>query len=88
MPVQKYLKNQCAKRIGEHPHRVETVTFSYQGEIQHRDSSGGGGIIKEGDVQWMTAGRGIVHEEFHSDRFSQTGGTFEMVQIWINLPKK
>ena len=84
-----FKKTNVPRGVGEHPHRgFETVTFSYQGEIQHRDSTGGGGIIKEGDVQWMTAGRGIIHEEFHSDRFSRTGGTFEMVQIWINLPKK
>ena len=75
--------------VGEHPHRgIETVTFAYQGEVEHRDSSGGGGIIKSGDVQWMTAGRGIVHDEFHSVEFSKKGGVFEMVQLWINLPKK
>ena len=60
-----------------HPHRgFETVTFAYQGEIEHQDSAGGGGIIQTGDVQWMTAGRGIVHDEFHSENFSKTGGTF------------
>jgi len=75
--------------VGEHPHRgIETVTFVYQGEVEHRDSSEGGGIIKSGDVQWMTAGRGIVHDEFHSVEFSKKGGVFEMVQLWINLPKK
>ena len=75
--------------VGEHPHRgIETVTFAYQGEVEHRDSSGGGGIIKPGDVQWMTAGKGIVHDEFHSEDFSKKGGMFEMVQLWINLPKK
>ena len=75
--------------VGEHPHRgFETVTFAYQGEVEHRDSSGGGGVIKPGDVQWMTAGRGIVHDEFHSVNFSKEGGVFEMVQLWINLPKK
>ena len=75
--------------VGEHPHRgIETVTFAYQGEVEHRDSSGGGGIIKPGDVQWMTAGKGIVHDEFHSEDFSKKGGVFEMVQLWINLPKK
>ena len=79
-----------AKRrgVGEHPHRgIETVTFAYQGEIEHRDSSGGGGVIRPGDVQWMTAGRGIVHDEFHSVEFSKKGGVFEMIQLWINLPK-
>ena len=75
--------------VGEHPHRgIETVTFAYQGEVEHRDSSGGGGVIKPGDVQWMTAGKGIVHDEFHSEDFSKKGGVFEMVQLWINLPKK
>ena len=75
--------------VGEHPHRgFETVTFAYQGEVEHRDSSGGGGVIKPGDVQWMTAGRGVVHDEFHSVQFSKEGGVFEMVQLWINLPKK
>ena len=75
--------------VGEHPHRgIETVTFAYQGEVEHRDSSGGGGVIKSGDVQWMTAGSVVVHDEFHSVEFSKKGGTFEMVQLWINLPKK
>ena len=75
--------------VGEHPHRgFETVTFAYQGEIEHRDSSGGGGVIKSGDVLWMTAGSGLVHDEFHSREFSKTGGVFEMVQLWVNLPKK
>ncbi|MGC6508889.1 MAG: pirin family protein [Myxococcota bacterium] len=74
--------------VGEHPHRgFETVTFAYQGSVEHRDSSGGGGIIHAGDVQWMTAGSGVVHDEFHSAEFSQTGGIFEMVQMWVNLPK-
>tara|TARA_B100000674_G_C37902736_1_gene944555 strand:- start:458 stop:1330 length:873 start_codon:yes stop_codon:yes gene_type:complete len=74
--------------VGEHPHRgFETVTFAYQGEIQHKDSSGGGGLIKPGDVQWMTAGKGLVHTEFHSKEYSKKGGLFEMVQLWINLPK-
>lgn len=75
--------------VGAHPHKgFETVTIAYQGEVAHRDSSGGGGVIHEGDVQWMTAGSGIVHEEFHSAGFSRTGGLFEMVQLWVNLPAK
>lgn len=75
--------------VGEHPHRgFETVTIAYQGEVAHRDGSGAEGIITEGDVQWMTAGSGTVHEEFHSEHFSQTGGVFEMAQIWVNLPKQ
>lgn len=77
------------KGVGEHPHRgFETVTFAIQGEVEHRDSSGGGGIIGTGDVQWMTAGSGVVHEEFHSQSFSERGGIFEMVQLWVNLPAK
>lgn len=75
--------------VGEHPHKgFETVTIAYQGEIEHRDSSGGGGIIGAGDVQWMTAGRGIVHEEFHSLNFTRQGGVLEMVQLWVNLSAK
>ena len=75
--------------VGEHPHRgFETVTIVYQGEVEHRDSSGGGGIISPGDVQWMTAASGLVHDEFHSRNFAQRGGTFEMVQLWVNLPAK
>jgi redox-sensitive bicupin YhaK (pirin superfamily) len=75
--------------VGEHPHRgFETVTFAYRGEIEHRDSAGGGGTIGPGDVQWMTAGAGIVHEEMHSQRFTEQGGEMEMVQLWVNLPAK
>ena len=73
--------------VGEHPHRgFETVTIVYQGELEHRDSSGSHGSIGPGDVQWMTAASGVVHEEFHSERFSREGGTLEMVQLWVNLP--
>lgn len=72
--------------VGEHPHRgFETVTIVYQGEVEHRDSTGAGGHIGPGDVQWMTAGAGILHEEFHSQAFSERGGTMEMVQLWVNL---
>jgi redox-sensitive bicupin YhaK (pirin superfamily) len=75
--------------VGEHPHRgFETVTIVYDGEVEHRDSSGGGGKIGPGDVQWMTAARGIVHEEFHGTEFAKKGGNFEMIQLWVNLPKK
>lgn len=75
--------------VGEHPHRgFETVTIVYSGEVEHRDSSGGGGIIGPGDVQWMTAASGLVHEEFHGPEFAKKGGLFEMVQLWVNLPKK
>lgn len=77
------------KGVGEHPHRgFETVTIVYDGEVEHRDSSGGGGIIRSGDVQWMTAASGLVHEEFHGKEFSKNAGRFEMVQLWVNLPKK
>ncbi|WDZ51424.1 pirin family protein [Acinetobacter vivianii] len=73
--------------VGSHPHRgFETVTIAYQGEVTHKDSSGGGGTIKAGDVQWMTAGGGILHQEFHSPEFAHQGGLFEMVQLWVNLP--
>jgi redox-sensitive bicupin YhaK (pirin superfamily) len=75
--------------VGEHPHRgFETVTFAYAGEVEHRDSSGGGGKIGPGDVQWMTAASGVVHEEMHSQEFSSRGGVFEMVQLWVNLPAR
>jgi redox-sensitive bicupin YhaK (pirin superfamily) len=75
--------------VGEHPHRgFETVTLAYAGEIEHRDSAGGGGIIGPGDVQWMTAAAGVVHEEMHSQRFAEQGGELEMVQLWVNLPAR
>ena len=75
--------------MGEHPHRgFETVTIVYRGEVQHRDSTGAGGTIGPGDVQWMTAGAGILHEEFHSQAFAKSGGTLDMVQLWVNLPAK
>jgi quercetin 2,3-dioxygenase len=75
--------------VGAHPHKgFETVTIAYQGELEHRDSSGGGGKIGPGDVQWMTAGAGIIHEEMHSADFTHKGGPFQMVQLWVNLPAK
>lgn len=75
--------------VGQHPHRgFETVTIVYKGEVSHRDSTGQGGTIGPGDVQWMTAGAGILHEEFHSDAFTRDGGELEMVQLWVNLPAK
>ncbi len=75
--------------VGQHPHRgFETVTIVYEGELEHRDSTGAGGKIGPGDVQWMTAASGILHEEYHSAGFSQSGGTLEMVQLWVNLPAK
>ena len=75
--------------VGEHPHRgFETVTIVYQGELEHRDSGGNQGKIGPGDVQWMTAASGVVHEEFHSEAFTQRGGTFEVAQLWVNLPAR
>jgi redox-sensitive bicupin YhaK (pirin superfamily) len=75
--------------VGQHPHRgFETVTIVYSGEVEHRDSAGGGGSIGPGDVQWMTAGAGIVHEEYHGSRFAREGGPFEMIQLWVNLPAR
>jgi redox-sensitive bicupin YhaK (pirin superfamily) len=75
--------------VGEHPHRgFETVTIVYAGEVEHRDSSGGGGHIGPGDVQWMTAAGGLVHEEFHSSDFTARGGLMEMAQLWVNLPAR
>ena len=75
--------------VGAHPHRgFETVTIVYDGEVEHRDSTGNGGVIGPGDVQWMTAGRGLLHEEFHSPGYGRRGGPFEMVQLWVNLPAK
>jgi quercetin 2,3-dioxygenase len=75
--------------VEEHPHRgFETVTIVYSGEVEHRDSSSGGGVIGPGDVQWMTAASGVVHEEMHGREFTRRGGTLEMVQIWVNLPAK
>ena len=75
--------------VGVHPHRgFETVTLAYKGRVAHQDSSGGGGIIGEGDVQWMTAASGLLHKEYHEEAFSKKGGDFHMVQLWINLPAK
>ncbi len=75
--------------VGAHPHRgFETVTITYSGEVEHRDSSGGGGTIGPGDVQWMTAASGIVHEEFHGNEYAKRGGPFEMIQLWVNLAAK
>jgi redox-sensitive bicupin YhaK (pirin superfamily) len=76
-----------ARGVGPHPHRgFETVTIVYEGEVAHRDSTGQGGIIGPGEVQWMTAGAGIIHQEFHSPAFTRSGGLFQMIQLWVNLP--
>jgi quercetin 2,3-dioxygenase len=75
--------------VGQHPHRgFETVTIVFEGEVAHRDSAGNGGTIGAGDVQWMTAAAGIIHEEFHSPEYTRRGGRFEMIQLWVNLPAK
>ena len=80
--------NSSPRGVGRHPHRgFETVTIAFQGEVEHADSTGKKDVIKAGDVQWMTAGRGIIHQEFHSNEFSKKGGPFEMCQLWVNLPK-
>ncbi len=77
------------KGVGVHPHRgFETVTLAYKGRVEHHDSSGGGGIIDEGDVQWMTAASGVLHKEYHETEWSKKGGEFQMVQLWVNLPAK
>lgn len=75
--------------VGIHPHRgFETVTVAYKGSVAHNDSTGNSGVINPGDVQWMTAASGILHKEYHEKEFAKKGGFFEMVQIWVNLPKK
>ncbi|MFA5245518.1 MAG: pirin family protein [Pedobacter sp.] len=77
------------KGVGVHPHRgFETVTIAYKGKVEHHDSSGGGGVIGEGDVQWMTAASGVLHKEFHEKEWSKKGGVFQMVQLWVNLPSQ
>ncbi|VEB24042.1 pirin family protein [Avibacterium volantium] len=89
MPMEFKPHNGAPRGVGAHPHAgFETVTIALQGEVEHRDSDGNGGVIGSGDVQWMTAGNGIVHQEFHSENFSRTGGMFEMLQLWVNLPAK
>jgi quercetin 2,3-dioxygenase len=83
----KFAPSQGRPGVGEHPHKgFETVTIVFQGELEHRDSSGSQGKIGPGDVQWMTAASGVVHEEFHSERFAREGGMFEVAQLWVNLP--
>lgn len=75
--------------VGVHPHRgFETVTIAYHGKVAHHDSAGNSGVIGEGDVQWMTAGSGILHKEYHEEVFSKKGGLFQMIQLWVNLPAK
>ncbi|PWN62082.1 pirin family protein [Chryseobacterium oncorhynchi] len=75
--------------VGVHPHRgFETVTIAYSGKVEHHDSAGGGGVIGEGDVQWMTAAKGVLHKEYHETEWAKQGGIFQMVQLWVNLPAK
>ncbi|KIA95451.1 short-chain dehydrogenase [Pedobacter kyungheensis] len=75
--------------VGVHPHRgFETVTIAYHGAVAHHDSSGNSGVIYPGDVQWMTAAGGVLHKEYHEAQYSLTGGPFQMVQLWVNLPAK
>lgn len=75
--------------VGTHPHRgFETVTIAYQGAVAHRDSTGAGGVIRPGEVQWMTAGGGILHNEYHEESFAKAGGIMHMMQIWVNLPRR
>ncbi|MCE3227978.1 MAG: Pirin domain protein [Bacteroidetes bacterium] len=75
--------------VGVHPHRgFETVTLAYHGKVAHHDSGGNSGVIEEGGVQWMTAGSGVLHKEYHEKEFSKKGGTFQMAQLWVNLPAK
>lgn len=81
--------SETPRGVGVHPHRgFETVTIAYQGKVEHHDSSGGGGVIAQGDVQWMTAASGVLHKEYHEKEWSKKGGDFQMVQLWVNLPAK
>lgn len=81
--------SETPRGVGVHPHRgFETVTIAYKGKVEHHDSAGGGGVIGEGDVQWMTAASGVLHKEYHEKEWSRQGGEFQMVQLWINLPAK
>lgn len=84
-----FTPSKTPRGVGVHPHAgFETVTIAYHGKVAHHDSAGNSGIIGEGDVQWMTAGSGLLHKEYHEEEFSKTGGPFQMVQLWVNLPAK
>jgi hypothetical protein len=88
-PPELFAPSEQRRGVGQHPHRgFETVTIAYQGGVEHRDSAGNHGTIGPGDVQWMTAASGIVHEEWHEREFARRGGTMEMAQLWVNLPAK
>jgi hypothetical protein len=83
-----YPPSEISRGVGVHPHRgIETITFAYKGSVEHHDSKGNHGIIKPGDIQWMTAGGGVLHKEYHEQTYLKQGGAFEMLQLWINLPK-
>ncbi|MBX7117092.1 MAG: pirin family protein [Myxococcaceae bacterium] len=87
-PAYHYAPSEKPRGVGVHPHRgFETVTLAFQGSVAHHDSTGAGGVIGPGDVQWMTAASGILHKEYHEANFSRQGGTFQMAQLWVNLPK-
>jgi hypothetical protein len=87
-PTHEYPPSEQPRGVGVHPHRgFETVTIAWQGSVAHNDSTGAGGVIGPGDVQWMTAASGILHKEFHEEAFSRAGGQFQMAQLWVNLPK-
>ncbi|SNV50547.1 Quercetin 2,3-dioxygenase [Chryseobacterium taklimakanense] len=84
-----FAASEIPRGVGVHPHRgFETVTIAYQGKVEHHDSAGGGGVIGQGDVQWMTAASGVLHKEFHETEWAKVGGIFQMVQLWVNLPAK
>lgn len=84
-----YPPSELSRGVGVHPHRgIETITIAYKGSVAHHDSAGNSGVINPGDVQWMTAGGGVLHKEYHDREFTKKGGAFEMIQLWINLPKK
>jgi redox-sensitive bicupin YhaK (pirin superfamily) len=84
-----YAPSARRRGVGTHPHRgFETVTIAYQGSVAHRDSAGHGGVIRPDEVQWMTAGGGILHNEYHAEDFSRAGGVMHMMQIWVNLPRR
>lgn len=86
-PAFDFGKSEQLRGVDVHPHKgFETVTIAYKGSVAHHDSAGNSGIINPGDVQWMTAGAGILHKEYHEQEFSRNGGPFEMVQLWVNLP--
>lgn len=86
---EEYAPTTGKRGVGTHPHRgIETVTIAYEGSVAHRDSAGNGGVIRPGEVQWMTAGAGILHNEYHEESFARAGGVLHMLQIWVNLPRR